>query len=245
MNCEELRDSFELYALGLLEEGPEKDEIRAHLERRCTTCDANMKDALAVQALLLSQAPEVVPPARLKRRVMGAVGIQPMGWTWFAAGCAAAMLMLALWFNVVAGDRGRQLTQVRQSLAQTEAERDRMAAVFRFLEEPETRQVNFGAPQSQPPRGNVYFHPRLGVLLIAANLPMLTPTQTYEMWILPKGGGAPQPAGLFQSDQAGSAVHTLSQTVDLAGVAGVAVTIEPVAGSQAPTLPIVFAAQIG
>ncbi len=245
MNCEELRDSFELYALGLLEEGSEKDEIRAHLERGCIACDAHMKDALAVQALMLGQAPEVVPPARLKRRVMGAVGVQPMGWTWFAAVCAAAMLMLALWFNVVAGDRGRQLAQVRQSLTQSEAERDRLASVFRFLEEPETRQVNFGSPQTKPPRGNVYFHPKLGVLLIATNLPALTPTQTYEMWILPKGGGAPRPAGLFQSDQSGSAMHTLSQTVDLAGVAGVAVTVEPLAGSQTPTMPIVFAAQIG
>jgi len=245
MNCEDLRDSFDLYALGLLDDGSEKDEIRTHLERGCTICEANMKDALAVQSLLLSQAPEVVPPARLKRRVMGAVGVQPVGWTWFAAGCAAAMLMLALWFNVVAGDRSRQLAQVRQTLTQTEAERDRLDAAFRFLEEPETRQVNFGAPQTQPPRGNVYFHPRLGVLLIATNLPPLTPAQTYEMWILPKGGGSPQPAGLFQSSQAGSAIHTLQQSVDLSALAGVAVTVEPVAGSQTPTLPILFVAQIG
>src|SRR4051812_40144558 len=118
MNCDELRDSFELYALGLLEEGSEKDEIRTHLDRGCVTCNANMKNALAVQSLMLSQAPELVPPARLKRRVMGAVGVQPMGWTWFAAACAAAMLMLALWFNVVAGERGRQLAQVRESLIQ-------------------------------------------------------------------------------------------------------------------------------
>ncbi len=245
MNCEDLRDSFELFALGLLEEGMEQDEIRAHLDRGCGTCDARMKDALAVQALLLSQVPEVVPPARLRRRVMGAVGVQPMGWTWFAAACAAAMLMLALWFNVVSGERGRQLAQARQSLSESEAERERLQAVFRFLEEPETRQVNFGSPQTQPPRGNVYFHPRLGVLLIAANLPPLTPAQTYEMWILPKGGGAPQPAGLFQSTAAGSAVHTLPQAVNLSEVAGVAVTVEPAAGSQTPTLPILFAAQIG
>ncbi len=244
MSCEELRDSFELYALGLLEEGSEKTEIKAHLDRGCAACGANMKDALAVQALFLSQAPEVVPPARLKRRVLGAVGIQPMGWTWFAAVCAAAMLVLALWFNVVSGDRGRQLAEVRQSLAQAEAERDRMAAVFRFLEEPETKQVNFGAPQEQPPRGNVYFHPRLGVLLIATNLPALRPDQTYEMWILPKDGSAPRPAGLFQPDQSGSATHTLSQAVDLTLIAGVAVTAEPAAGSQTPTFPLVFAAQI-
>lgn len=245
MNCEDLRDSFELYGLGLLEEGPEKDEVRAHLERGCATCTAHMKDALAVQTLLLGQAPEVVPPARLRRRVLGAVGVQPMGWTWFAAACAAAMLVLALWFNVVAGDRGRQLADTRQSLRESEAERVRLQSVFRFLEEPETRQVNFGAPQAQPPRGNVYFHSRLGVLLIATNLPALSPAQTYEMWILPKGGGAPQPAGVFQSSQAGSAFHTLPQAVDLAGIAGIAVTVEPAAGSQTPTLPILFAAQIG
>ena len=245
MNCEDLRDSFELFALGLLEEGVEKDEIQAHLDRGCGACDARMKDALAVQALLLSQAPEVVPPARLKRRVMGAVGVQPMGWTWFAAACAAAMLMLALWFNVVAGERGRQLAQARQSLSESEAERERLQAVFRFLEDPETRQVNFGSPQAQPPRGNVYFHPRLGVLLIAANLPPLAATQTYEMWILPKGGGAPQPAGLFQSTAAGSAIHTLPQALSLAEIAGVAVTVEPATGSQTPTLPILFVAQIG
>ena len=245
MNCEELRDSFELYALGLLEEGAEKDEIRAHLVRGCETCDGNMKEALAIQALLLSQAPEVVPPARLKRRVMGAVGVQPMGWTWFAAACAAAMLVLALWFNVVAGDRGRQLAQTRESLAVSEAERVRLQAVFRFLQEPETRQVNFGAPETQPPRGNVYFHPRLGVLLIATNLPELTPAQTFEMWLLPKGGGAPRPAGLFRADGGGAAFHTLPQAVDLSGIAGVAVTAEPASGSATPTLPILFAAQLG
>jgi hypothetical protein len=245
MTCDELRDSFELYALGLLEDGTEKDEILAHLERGCAACDGNMKDALAIQALLLSQAPEVVPPARLRRRVMGAVGVQPMGWTWFAAVSAAAMLVLALWFNVVAGDRGRQLAETRQSLAESEAERVRLQAVFQFLQEPETRQVNFGDAQAQPPRGNVYFHPKLGVLLIATNLPALTPAQTFEMWLLPKGGGAPQPAGLFRADGTGAAFHTLPQAVDLSGIAGVAVTAEPAAGSQTPTLPILFAAQLG
>jgi hypothetical protein len=245
MNCQELRDCFELYTLGLLEDGIEKEEIQDHLSRKCAECESGMKDALSMQALLLSQAPEVVPPARLKRRVMGAVGVQPMGWTWFAAACAAAMLMLALWFNVQSDQRGDQLAVVRQSLVQVEAERVRLESVFRFLEEPETRQVNFGDALAQPPRGNVYIHPRLGVLLIAANLPQLTPAQTYEMWLLPKNGGAPQPAGLFQSNQAGAAMHTLRQNVNLADVGGVAVTVEPLAGSQTPTMPIIFAAQIG
>jgi anti-sigma-K factor RskA len=244
MNCEELRESFELYSLGLLEEGGEKDEIRTHLESGCKTCESHMKDALAVQALLLSQAPEVVPPARLKRRVMGAVGVQPMGWTWFAAACAAAMLMLALWMNIMVRDREQQLADVRLALTDSQTERERLQSVFRFLEEPRTRQVNFGDPQSVPPRGNVYIHPRLGVLLIATNLPQLDPAKTYEMWLVPKkNGSAPIPAGLFQSGSGNTAFHILSQGVNAADFAAIAVSLEPAAGSQTPT-EIVFMAPI-
>jgi hypothetical protein len=245
MNCDQLRDSFELYSLGLLEEGEEKNAIREHLERNCTACEASMKDALAVQALLLGQAPEVVPPARLKRRVMGAVGVQPMGWTWFAAACAAAMLVVALWINVVRRDREKELADARIQQGLLMTERDRLLSVFQFLQEPETKQVRFGDPATQPPRGNVYLNPRLGVLLIATNLPALPSDKTYEMWILPKDGTAPKPAGLFQSNTNGQAFHILPTPFNLADVAGVAVTAEPAAGSQTPTPPILFVAQQG
>jgi len=243
MNCDQLRDSFELYSLALLEEGVEKDTIAEHLQRGCASCEASMKDALAVQALLLSQAPEVVPPARLKRRVMGAVGVQPMGWTWFAAVCAAAMLMVALWLNVMMRDREKDLAEARIQLATVTNDRDKMQSVFQFLQEPETKQVRFGDPATQPPRGNVYLHPRLGVLLIATNLPALPSDKTYEMWILPKDGSAPKPAGLFQSSANGQAFHMLPQPFNFADIAGVAVTAEPAAGSQTPTLPILLVAQ--
>ncbi len=83
------------------------------------------------------------------------------------------------------------------------------------------------------------------MLLIATNLPQLTADKTYEMWLLPKDGSAPRPAGLFLSSQAGSAMHTLPQAVNLNDVGGIAVTVEAAAGSQIPTMPLVFAAQIG
>jgi hypothetical protein len=50
---------------------------------------------------------------------------------------------------------------------------------------------------------------------------------------------------LFRSTSDGSAVHALGQALNLADVAGIAVTVEPAAGSQTPTLPILFVAQIG
>jgi anti-sigma-K factor RskA len=87
----------------------------------------------------------------------------------------------------------------------------------------------------------VFVHPRLGVLLIASNLPPAASGRIYEMWLIPKGG-APRPAGLFQSEPAGTALHILSGPVDTSTLSVIAVTLEPDTGSPAPTTtPIIVA----
>ena len=66
--------------------------------------------------------------------------------------------------------------------------------------------------------------------------------QTYELWIIPKGG-SPKPSGLFQSDARGSAMYLSPAPVDMSTLGAVAVTLEPEAGSAAPTsTPIIVAA---
>ena len=113
------------------------------------------------------------------------------------------------------------------------------AQAFTFLNQPETRQVNFGQGQPAPPRGNFFLNPRLGVLLIASNLPALPAGKAYEMWLIPKGG-TPRPAGLFQSGPQGTAIHILPGALD--PNVTLAVTVEPESGSPAPTSNILFAA---
>jgi anti-sigma-K factor RskA len=85
------------------------------------------------------------------------------------------------------------------------------------------------------------------VLLIASNLPAAGPGKIYEMWVIPKGG-APRPAGLFQSDGM-TGIHILRGPTDRALASGaqsiIAVTVEPEAGSAAPTTTPIIAAQIG
>jgi anti-sigma-K factor RskA len=235
MTCEQLKDSYELYTLGLLDE-PEKTEIEAHLGRGCQECEQYLKDALAVGALMLSQVPEVVPPSRLKRRVLAAVGVQRTGWTWLAALAAATMLIVVLWMSF-------DLSEARRSLQATVSERDRLEQAFVLLNQPETREVNFGGAQPAPPRGHIFVNPQLGVLLIASNLPPLPAGKTYEMWTIPKGG-APRPAGVFQSDARGTALHVSAGPVDASTLNTVAVTIEPESGSSTPTMPLVFAASM-
>ena len=187
---------------------------------------------------MLSQVPEVIPPSRLRRRVMASVGQERAGWEWVAAMAAACALIVALWLGVEKRTTDRELTNARTTLQQTVAERDQLELAFTFLNQPETRQVNFG--QGQPaPRGNFFLNPRMGVLLIASNLPALPAGKTYEMWAIPKEG-APQPAGLFQSGTQGTAVHILTGALD--SNVTIAVTIEPESGSPAPTSSVLFAA---
>lgn len=241
--CEDFRDDFELYALGLLEV-EEKAEIDDHLRTGCVTCEAALKDALAVNTIMMSMAPDVVPPARLRRRVLASVGVQPMSWNWLAALAAACMLMVALWFSVQERSRSSELAQARRTLIDVSSQRDRLMQALSFLDDPATIPVSFGKGKPIPPHGNVFVHSKLGVLLIAANLPAAQSGKIYEMWVIPKGG-APRPAGLFQS-QGGTAMHILSGPLDVATLGAVAVTLEPEAGSSAPTsTPIIVAPVAG
>jgi Anti-sigma-K factor rskA len=228
---------YELYALGLLD-GDEKTEMDAHLRRGCVTCRQSLNDAQAINAVLLSSVPMAEPSARLKRRVMASMGIQPAGWTWAAALAAACLLIVTLWLSDQERRRASELAQTRGELIQVAAERDRVFQALSFLNQPDTKQVGFG----KGARGNVFLNASRGILLISSNLPHLDPGKIFEMWVIPKGG-APRPAGLFEANPDGTAVHVLAGAVDLASLGAVAVTVEPEAGSQAPTsTPIIAAA---
>jgi|SRR5580704_11059378 hypothetical protein len=232
MTCEELREAYELYALGL-SDGDEAAEIESHLARGCDTCRASLNHAIAVNAALLSVAPDVAPPARLKRRLMASIGVKQTGWGWAAVLAAACMLALAVWMGAQERQRSEELADARRTLLQTRDERDHMMQALSFLNQPETQQVGFG--KDKPARGNVFVNPRRGVLLIGTNLPQLAPGRMFEMWLIPKGGGDPKPAGMFRSTDSGTAYHLLSGPFDQSAIAAIAVTDEPEAGSPGPT----------
>jgi hypothetical protein len=242
MSCEELREVLELYSLGLLD-GDEKSEVELHLARGCQDCNRNLRDAMAVNALMLASAPPASPPARLKHRVLASVGVMRPGWGWLGALATACLLLVALWLSVQERHRETELAEARRDLITASGQRDRLLQAIGFLNQPETRQVNFGQGAVAPPRGNVFLNSRLGVLLIASNLPQLPANRTFEMWVIYKGV-APRPAGLFQSTGPGSAVHILSGPIDTQSLATVAVTVEPEAGSPAPTTTPIIAASL-
>jgi hypothetical protein len=254
MTCDELRDSYEIYALGIADE-PESSEIRAHLNRDCPACVPGVRGARELTTLIGAVAPLAEPPARLRKRVLAIAGGQKSSlWNWSPvwAAVAAGALIAAVVFNLRVQRASAELAQAEGELGQLRAEAAirthelaRLNDAFAILNQPNVKQAVFGGGAPQPPRGRIFLDPVRGVLLLASNLPPVPAGKTYEMWFIPKAkGGAPVPAGLFQSAADGTALHVQPGPVDVAGTAAIAVTVEIAAGATTPNLPPVFAAPL-
>jgi anti-sigma-K factor RskA len=230
MSCDQLREHYELYALGVAEE-PERGEIREHLQRGCEVCGAGVKRALETAALLGASAPPARPSPQLRRRILASVGVEPRRASWFLVwAMAAALAVMFLFLRFIIQDRGKYVEEAIRS-----------RAAFSILFGPNTSEVSFGGQQPRPPNGKVFVSASRGVLLFASNLPRTPADRIYQMWIIPKGA-KPVPAGLFQSQEDGNAMHVRPGMVDLASTAAVAVTIENRAGADQPTTtPLIVA----
>jgi anti-sigma-K factor RskA len=251
MNCDELRDHYELYTLGIAED-PELSEIRVHLNRNCPTCVPGVRGARELITLIGAAAPAAEPPARLRKRVLAIAGGEAKrrwNWTPVWAAVAAGAVIAAVIFNIRAHRTDAELAQAAAELRRVQSESAaqtrelaRLNEAFAILNQPDARQVVFGGATTQPPRGRVFLDPKRGVLLLASNLPPAPSGKLYEMWVIPKGG-KPVPAGLFQSAADGTALHLWVDRVDVDHTAAIAVTVE-VAAATVPNLPPVFAAKL-
>jgi hypothetical protein len=240
MSCEELRPDYLPYALGTLD-GPDLAELRAHLDRGCDDCTAGLREARAMAFGVGAAVDGPEPPRALRARVLAiAAPSEQKHWSWFTA------LITAAAASVVAfGLLQYQQKLHRQDAALMRVEIDRSnteAAALRealaVIQAPDTREVTFGQGQPAPPKGRVFFHPT-GVLLIASNLPKPPDGKTYEMWLI--RGGKPAPAGLFQPNDRGNALHLFHPPSAPVPTDVVAVTVEN-AGVNAPTsTPIIVA----
>ena len=243
MNCEELRDHYDLYALDIAEE-PERGEIRAHLTRDCEVCMAGVKRALETAALIGTTAPAVQPSSQLRRRILASVGAQDRSnWltAWVAAVAMAALLAIGVYFAMASRRYAGEASRLKGEMRSQSAQIARLTEAFAILSGPRTTEVSFGGVQPRPPQGKVFVNPTRGVLLIASNLPRAPVEKIYEMWIIPKGA-KPVPAGLFQSQDDGSAMHVRPGAVDIASTSAIAVTVENEAGADQPTTtPLIVA----
>lgn len=244
MNCTELQDYYELYAMGVAGE-PEKSEIREHLDRDCEVCMAGMKRAREIVAILGDTAPAATPSRKLRRRILASAGFEQrgFGWTPFLAAAAVLLLCATVYFGGREREFAEMATRLRDQLGRQNIELARLNEAFAIVNGPDTTVTSFGAGKIQPPKGRVFVNPSQGVLLVASNLPPAPSGKIYEMWVVPKSG-SPVRAGEFQSQTDGTAIHVHRGAVDVGATGAVAVTLENEGGADQPTPPLLVVAAL-
>ena len=243
MNCDQLRDHYDLFALDIAEQ-PERGEIRDHLNRGCDVCIAGVRRSLETATLIGATAPSAQPSSQLRRRILASVGReeQPSRWMlWASVLAMTALVVVAMYFAATSRQHAQIAAQLQDLVRRQAAQIDRLTEAFAILAGPRTIEASFGGVQPKPPQGKVFVNPSRGVLLIASNLPRTAADKIYEMWIIPRAA-KPVPAGLFQSQDDGNAMHVQPGSVDVSSTAAIAVTVENQAGSDQPTTqPLIVA----
>lgn len=238
---------FELYVLGTIE-GQEKHALESHLPL-CSECTRKLAEARSrVAALAFAAPPETVPGA-VKERLLRQVREQAMKHRrapvrTFGRWLIPALTGLSLVLVFVAAQLELENRALKEGLSDLqeaarrfhyEAERER--SVLDLLTAPDTVKVTLVSGVAHPlPQGKAFYHSRKGLLFYAADLPVLPPSQTYQLWLVP-ATGKPISAGVFQVDAHGNGQVLLP--ILPAGVAAkaFAVTVEPAGGVPQPTGP--------
>lgn len=226
---------YELYVMGLLED-PDRSLIEADLRGNDPAAHLRLRRALETNAIVGTLAPDILPPKRLRKRVLGIAEPHTgqASWKYAWVGLSAALVAGLIYTGVQRQNLQEDLRAARTALEQTSATLTLREATLAFLRKPETRLLKSGTEADQAPVAKVFVNGSQGVLLVAANLPAIPAGRTYAMWVVPKVGG-PRPAGLFKPEEDGGAIHLRPGPVNLAEAAAIAVSVEPDGGSPLPT----------
>lgn len=155
-----------------------------------------------------------------------------------AAVFAVAAAVLA---HHVAWLRG-QLNASQGRAAQIQVQLDHANQVVAVLSSPQsTHVVLTETRQPLHPVGQVsWLEPQGALVFVAGGLRDLPSDRTYELWLIPKDGKAPIPAGLFRPDAGHGATVVLPPLPAHTEARKFQVTTEPGHGSETPSLPIVM-----
>jgi anti-sigma-K factor RskA len=253
------RELAPLAALDALD-GQDLLDFREHLPG-CAECRAELAAYEEVAGRIGASAGLLPPPGGLRDRVLagvGAAGAAPRStraaprW-WPAALAAAAVVGLALGVLTTRmqlerlRDRTlalqREVERAQHEVAQLQEALVEARSVRDLVAHPDSRLTILAGLDSSA-RGRVIWNPAtLEAVLLASGLGQAPPGRAYEIWVI-GASKRPVPAGVFQPGPDGSAVIALPRVEDTGHPGTFAVTIEPAAGSAAPTGRMVLAGTV-
>jgi anti-sigma-K factor RskA len=242
---EQFAEDLSLYALGALE-GEERQAVDRHLGE-CSACRLELYKLQGDLALLAFSASGPRPPARSRHRLMAAIRKEPHGaqlrqrarmtwWDALAWAAALAAIVIGIVLKHQNSDLRQRLADLEASFSKQDQQLLEAKQLLATLTSPDAEHFTLVAGKTPPqPQGRVIYVRGSGTLVfLASNMPAIPPQKVYELWLIPTSG-APIPAGLFKPDAHGAAslIHPPLPT----GVEAkaFAITVEPEAGSPAPT----------
>ena len=242
---EQFADDLALYALRALE-GEERLALEKHLET-CPSCRKEVEQLQGYVALLALSVSGPTPPSRCRERLMAAIAKEPrrsrarvskpMAWwrvlEWGVAVAAVALIAILLRQN---WDMRRHIAQLETNSVAQQQQLDQAKELMATLTSADAVHFTLVAGKTAPqPQGKAIYVRSSGTLVfLASNMPELPPQKAYELWLIPISG-APVPAGLFKPDAHGSAALLKPPLPTGVEAKTFAITVEPEAGSAAPT----------
>jgi hypothetical protein len=259
MSEDRFRELSALAALGMLD-GEDLASYRDH-EASCAACRSEREAFERVVGRIPLSLDPVPPSPRLREALRFSLGMPtPRRWV-SPALAAAALLALAFGFLVVRTDRQaaeRDFAEAKNRVAlleerakQAELEltalKEKLAeegAFQRLVSNPDSRMAHLAGQKNAPSADAcIVWNAKSGeAVLMASGLPPAPQGMAYEVWVIAQK--APIPAGVFEVDKAGKALFRLPALQEVERVKTFAVTIEPAAGTLAPTGPMVLAGAV-
>ncbi len=249
MDCHEVRELLDAYALG----AAEKTEARA-LERHtadCIRCWEELNKAQRTAALLALSIPMRAAPSYLEGQIMGAIEREhrdavsrPDAFRrfWLSRPLAAGALgMAALAALVFSGFLQVQMNNLRddngdlkEAVAAADAELGQRRQVDAVLSAPDAEKIPMTPASLRSDIAGVYSWSseyELGFITLS-NLPALQPGQVYQAWLV--FGEETIPAGACLP-VAGTCLLLIGARIVNQKPDGIGVTVEPASVSTAPT----------
>jgi anti-sigma-K factor RskA len=242
-------EDLPLYAMGALDDQA-CPELEAHL-RTCSECRRELDALRGDLAMVALSATGPQPPQRARQRLTQAIAAEPQSVPGVAPGMVVGRLR-PRWFSlapiaialVLAITSLSLLLEVRNLKNALDAERKASAhdrEIVAMLKDPNAQQkILVPVNNSQQPQvKTIYVRDKGHVLVIANNLAELPSGKAYQLWLM-TGEGHAMPCLTFKTDWRGHSMKLYS--MDTAGVEakGFAITVEPEAGSDTPTPPILM-----
>jgi anti-sigma-K factor RskA len=155
------------------------------------------------------------------------------------AAAALAICAVVLWRQDT--NLRRQLASLEENISRQQEQLRSANEVLATLTDPAAARFTLSAANTPPrPQGKaIYARNRGSLIFLATNMQALPPQKAYELWLIPTTG-APIPAGVFKPDANGSAAVINPPLPGNVEAKTFAITVEPEAGSPAPTSQIIM-----